>query len=120
MNVFGQLKEKVTQYVDVYVRLLKINFIGRAANLLSSFIFTLIAFFIVFCILLFLGLGLVEVFINLGASKVASFFFTIGTYFILLLIVASLRRPITRFFASAVIKVLTDGDEEERPEDDNH
>jgi len=113
MSIFGQLKDKITQYVDVYVKLLKINFISRTSGLLSYFIFTMIAMFIAFCILLFVGLGLVEVFVNLGASKMASFFYTIGVYLLLLLSVIGLRRPITRFFASAIIKVLTDGDEDE-------
>jgi hypothetical protein len=119
MSILGPLKEKVTQYVSVYVRLFKIDFIGRTANVMSYFIFTLIAMFIVFCILLFTGLGLVEVFITaFGASKAASFFLTIGTYFLLLLLVVGLRRPITRFFSSAVIKVMTKGDEDEDENDD--
>jgi len=48
MNIFGQLKEKLTEYVDVYVRLFKINFIGRTANLLSYFMFAMICMLIVF------------------------------------------------------------------------
>jgi len=120
MSIFAQLKEKVTQYVDVYVKLFKINFIGRTAHLLSYFLFTMIALFIAFCMLLFTGLGLVEVFVAIGASKMASFFITIGIYFLLLLIVVLLRRPITRFFSSAVIKVLTEGDEEDEEEKDEN
>lgn len=113
MSIFSQLKDKVTQYVDVYVKLFKLNFIGRTANLLSYFMFSMIALFIVFCMLLFTGLGLVEVFVLAGMSKMASFFLTIGIYFLLLLIVVGLRKPITRFFASSIIKVMTDGDEDD-------
>jgi len=113
MSIFSQLKDKVTQYVDVYVKLFKLNFIGRTANLLSYFMFSMIALFIVFCMLLFTGLGLVEVFVLAGMSKMASFFLTIGIYFLLLLIVVGLRKPITRFFSSSIIKVMTDGDEED-------
>ena len=114
MNILSQLKEKVTEYVDVYVRLFKINFIGRTSNLISYFMFAMINMLIVFCIVLFSGFGLVELFVAMGVSKLASFFLTVGVYLILLLIVFGFRKRLTRFFASSIIRVLTEGDEEEK------
>jgi len=116
MNIFGQLKEKLIEYVDVYVRLFKINFIGRTANLLSYFMFAMICMLIVFCIVLFSGFGLVELFIALGVPKLGSFFITVGVYLLVLIIVFACRRNLTRFFASSVIRVLTEGDEEKTEE----
>ncbi len=116
MSIFSDLKEKVTQYVDVHVRLFKINLIGRSANLFSYFLFSLICLFIFFCVILFIGFGLTEVFISAGLSKMASFFVVIGIYFLLLLIVLGLRKKITRFFASGFIRVLTEGDNEDEEE----
>ncbi len=116
MSVFSELKNKVTQYIDVNVKLFKINFIGRTANLLSYFMFALIAMLVAFCIILFLGFGLVESFILLGLTKVASFFITIGIYFLSLLVIVGFRGKITRFFASGIIRVMTEGDEEEKEE----
>jgi hypothetical protein len=116
MSIIGRLKEKIAQYVDVYIRLIKINFIGRTANLLSYLMFAMISLFIAFCIILFLGFGLVEVFVALGLSKLASFFITIGIYLLLLAVVIASRKKITRFFASGIISVLTDDDEDEGKE----
>ncbi len=119
MSIFSELKERVTQYIDVHIKLFKINFIGRSANLFSYFLFSLICLFIFFCIILFVGFGLTEVFINAGLSKMASFFVVIGIYFLLLLIVVGLRKNITRFFASGFIRVLTEGDNEDEDDKEN-
>ena len=116
MGILSALKEKVTQYVDVYVKLFKINFIGRTANLLSYFMFAMIGMLIAFCILLFTGLGLVEVFVAAGLTKMAAFFITIGIYLLLLFVIFACRKAITRFFASSIIKVMTEGDEEDKEE----
>ena len=114
MSILSGLKEKVTQYVDVYVKLFKINFISRTANLLSYFIFLLICLFIVLCILLFIGFGLAELFILLGLTKMAAFFLVIAIYVLFLIIIFSLRNNITRFFATGIIRVMTEGDEDEK------
>jgi len=113
MGILSQLKDKVTQYIDVYIKLFKLNFIGRTASLLSYFMFAFIALLIIFCIILFTGFGLAEIFIALGLSRLASFFAVVGIYLLLLVIAVACRRPITRFFASGIIRELTKGDEED-------
>ena len=112
MSIFSSLKDKVTQHVEVYVKLFKLNFIERTSNLLSYFMFAMICQLLVLCIFLFLGLGLSETFIAMGMPKVWSFFATLGVYVLLLLVVVGLRTNITRFFASGFIRTLTDGDED--------
>ena len=86
MSLISNLKDKVAQYVDVYVRLIKINFIGRTSNLLGYFMFAIISLFLVFCIVLFVGFGLSEVFQGMGVSKMVGFFLTVAFYFLLLII----------------------------------
>jgi len=113
MSLISNLKDKVAQYIDVYVRLIKINFIGRTANLLGYFMFAIISLFLVFCIVLFVGFGLSEVFQGMGVSKMAGFFLTVAFYVLLLIILILSRKPISRFFASGVINVLTEGDDED-------
>jgi hypothetical protein len=119
MNIFGQLKEKITRYLDVYIKLIKINFIGRTANLLSYFLFATIVIFISFCIILFFGFGLVEGLVAMGLPKVASFFIVVGFYLLLLLIVVALRGRITRSFAGDVVKLLTKDDEVQEEKEKN-
>jgi len=116
MNILSQLKDKVTQYVDVYVKLIKISFIEGTANILSYFMFGMIVLFILFCIILFMGLGLVEFFIVLGLSKMLSFFLTIGAYLLLLLIVVAMRKKLTRVFSNEVVRAMTEKHEEEQDE----
>ncbi len=116
MGILGGLKDKIVRYLDVYIRLIKINFIGRTAGLLSYLMFGMICLFIFFCIILFLGLGLVEMFNAMGLSKLASFFITIGIYVLMLIIVIASRKRITNFFSSGIINVLTEDDEPENKE----
>jgi len=112
MSIFSSIKDKIAQYLDVQVRLIKLNIIGRTANLLGFFMFSLICLLLLMCILLYSGMGLVEAFAALGASKLVSFAITIGIYILLLLVVVASRRRITRFMASAFIRAITEGDED--------
>jgi len=118
MSIIGQIKDKVTQYVDVYVKLFKVDFILRTSNVMSYFMFAMIGLLLLFCVALFLGFGLVELFIVLECSKLASFFIVIGIYALMFWVVYLRRNAILRFFASTFIRVLTEGDEddEERKE----
>ena len=112
MGILSQLKEKVLSYVDVNIKLFKINLIGRSAKLFSYFFFALICLFIFFCIILYIGFGLTEVFVDAGMSKMAAFFIVTGIYALLLVVVFACRKSITRFFATGFIRVLTEGDDE--------
>lgn len=110
MSIFDPIKEKINRYIDVYIRLFKLNVIGHTANVVSYFIFAMITLFILFCVLLFVGLGITEIFVALGMSKLASLFITVGIYLLLLAVVVVLRRKITGVFASAIVRVMTEAD----------
>ncbi len=118
MSIFGSVKDKITQYVEVYIKLLKVNFIGKTASILSYFMFAMICLFLLFGIIMLIGFGVVEVFVALGFTKVAAFFLTTGVFTIKLVILLSLRRPITRFFANTFISVITEGDDEDSSDKD--
>lgn len=113
MSIVSRLKEKISQYIDVNLKLLKLNIIEVTSNVLSYFVFLLIGLFIFFCILLFLGFGLTELFAMVGFTRMAGFFLTIVVYLLLLGLLILLRAPITRFFAGGVITMLTAGDNDE-------
>lgn len=117
MNVFGSVKDKLIQYVEVYVKLFKLNFMGSTAKLLSYFMFALICMFLVFIVVLLMGLGIVETFILLGMAKAWAFFATLGIYLLILTIVIMLRENITGFFAGTFLKLLTEeGNDEDKSE----
>jgi len=114
MSVFGEIKDRISRYIDVNVDLVKVNLIGRTAVLVSYLIFSLIALLIVFCIALFMGLGLTSALMETGMSTVAAYFVTMAIYLVLLIVVILLRKPISRFFADSLVEVLTtyEGDDD--------
>ena len=118
MGIFTSIKEKITGYLDVHIKLMRLSFIERTSGLLSYLMFGMIVLFIFFCIILFLGFGLTELFTSLGLSRMASIFVTIGVYILLLTLVLGLRKNITRFFSNGLITVLTDGDDDEDKNDE--
>ncbi len=119
MSTFNTIKEAIVKYAGVYIKLFKLNVIGRTAGIISYLIYGMIALFILFCIFLFAGFGLTEVFNDAGFSKVGSFFLTTGCYFLCLLLLVFMRRQITNFFAGKVIEVLTEKIDEGGVQDDN-
>jgi len=113
MSIFASLKDKLTQYIDVYVKLFKLNFMGSTAKLLSYVMFALICMFLVFITMLLMGLGIIEGFVELGLSRVGASFATMGVYILILGIVFALRNNITGFFAGTFLKILTEDNEED-------
>jgi len=116
MDIINEWKNKIVQYVNVHIKLIKIDFIERSSYIMGYFIFTIISLLFLLCILLFLGLGLAEWFSALVNSRTGGFFMVIGVYFLVFLILLGLRKPLMRFFASTFIHVLTEHDEEDEKE----
>src|SRR6185437_6640356 len=117
MNFLREWKDKIAQYVNVHVKLIKLGLIERTAYLMGYFIFTIVSLFFLLCIMLFVGLGLTEFFLALVGSKMLGFLLTIVVYLLLFLLFFALRKRFVRFFASTFIKVLTEQDEEVKEDD---
>lgn len=117
MSIISSLKNKITEYAEAYIKLIKLNIIGKTANLMSYFMFAIICTFMLFGIIILLGFGITELFCSLGLSKLASIFITIGINVILLATLIGFQKKITRFFAGAFIKALTDDEESETNKD---
>ena len=118
MGIFSNIKEKIIRYIEVNIKLFKIDFIGRTANLMGFFMFALMGLFILSCIILFIGFGITEGFIAMGIPRVGAFFMTTGIYCVLLITVVLLRKPIVRFFESSFIDVLTGDDKVDSENED--
>ncbi len=112
MSIFAGVKERISRYLELHLDILKISVIGRTARVVSYLLFALIALLILFCIVLFIGFGLTNVFLDMGISAVGSFFLTTGVYVVLLILVVLLRRPITSFFADSLVEVMTTEEDE--------
>ena len=116
--MFSNVKEKITRHIQIRVDLLKLEVIQRSSGIMSYFMFALICLFIFFSVIMFLGFGLSELFIDAGMSRGASFLLTTGLYVLLLTTIILLRGKITRFFSSTVISILTENSQEKEGTDD--
>ena len=117
-ELINQIRERIRQYFDVRLKLLKLNLIEQAAGLMSNLIFLFICMFLFFCILLFCGFGLVEVFNDLGMGRACAFFTTIGVYLLFLMLAMFFRQGITGFFSGIFIRTMTSNDNESGSDSD--
>ena len=116
-NIFSRIKEKITDYIDVRVKLIRLSVISRTSGILSYIMYAFICLFILFCILLFSGFGLTEGLIALGLSRLVSTLITLGVYILMLLLLVSMRKSIIKSFSNMFIRVLTEGGEGDEGED---
>ncbi len=107
-ELINQIRERIRQYLEVRLNLLKINLIEQAAALMSNMIFLFVCLFIFFCILLFCGFGLVEVFSDMGLGRAVAFFATICIYVLVLIVALLFRKGITGFFSGIFIRTMTE------------
>lgn len=112
-NLLDTLKEILARYADIYLKLLRVTVIGKTATLVGYLLFALIGLFFLFCILMFAGFGLVELFVESGLSRMLSVFAVTGIYVLLLLLMLVLRKPVTRMFAGSVVRALSSDQKEE-------
>lgn len=108
MSLWGKVRERIDDYINVNVSLLKLNLIDRTSGLMSYFMFALICLFVFCCIILFIGFGIAQAFIAAGISPMGAYFLTTGIYIGLFVVFVLLRRKITTFFSNAFIQVLTE------------
>ncbi len=116
MNVFTKWKDKVAHYVDVRVSLAKLSLIERASTVVSYLIFTFIAMFLSFAVLIFLGIGIAELFAVLIDSHAGGYFITCGIYLVLAIILVMARPKIISTFSGIFIRIMTDHDDDEELE----
>ena len=110
MGIFSGIAEKFRSYVDMQLRLLKLNVIGQVSVFMGSFVFVMLALFVFCVMLLFSGFGLAEVFADNGLSRAESFFAVTGIYFLGLVLLLLGGRSIRRYFADVFIKAVTEND----------
>ncbi len=116
MSFFDKWKDKITEYVDVRVQLIKLSFIERTSHILGYFVYVFIVLSMLLPILIFLGIGLSEVFTDLFDSRIAGYFMTVGVYILLTLIIILYRKPLIKKVAGIFISKLTDDDEDDNGE----
>jgi hypothetical protein len=111
--------DKITHSLELRVQLVKINLIERISGVLSYFIFSFVVLFLTLAVLIFLGMGLSELFADLTDSRVAGYFITTGIYILLMVCIFAARKTFVRLFAGMFIRILTEDEEEDYPSVEN-
>lgn len=108
LNFLSNWKDKITQQVDLRVRLFKLEFIERTSNVLSYFIFTFVILLLTMALMIFFGIGLGEWFSHLFNSRIGGYFATTAVYLLLILIIFALRKVFINGFSGIFIRILTE------------
>lgn len=112
MNIFGSIKDAIAKYAEVYIKLLKVNVIGKTSGLVAYVMYAFIFLLLFFCAMILFGFAVTEGLCALGLPRVASFFITFGLYLLMMVLLGIWRRSITGFFTNTFIRILTEGDNE--------
>ncbi len=119
-DLINKWKDKIVQYLDVHIKLIKLNFIERTSNVLSYIIFVMLALFLVFAVLMFLGLGMAEAYSNWFDSRTWGYLATAGTFLLIVIIVMAAHEQISKLFSVIFIRILTNkGDDDDDDDDDD-
>lgn len=119
LNFVGKWKDKITDYIDTRVRLVKLTIVERVAKVLSFFTFTIACFFLALPILLFMSMGSAEFFADLVDSRAGGYLIIAGIYALLFIILYIFRKSFTRKFTDLFVSVMTDRDDDDEEEDGN-
>lgn len=114
----GKWKDKITDYIDNRVNIIKLDIVERTSQVLSFFTFTIVCFLLVLPILLFLGMGIAEYIAELVGSRGGGYMIIAGIYLLALGILFACRKMFVRKFTGLFIKEMTDSDEDDDDEDE--
>lgn len=118
LEFVGKWKDKIMDYVDVRLRVVKLDFIERTSQVLSFFTFTIVCFLLVLPILLFTGIGAAEFAADLVGSRGGGYLIITGIYLLMLGLLFMYRKQFLKKFTGLFIKVMTDHDEEDEEKDE--
>jgi len=113
MNLFHSWKQKVTDYIDVRIGLLRLGLVERTSLLLGNLMVAFLYLFLGLALMIFLGFAILEIFIELFKSRVIGACLTAALFALLMGLLFILRKRLILGFASMFIRVLTEGHDEE-------
>lgn len=119
VNIFSKVKDKVADYVDVKVKMMKLTFIEHVSGVMSYLLYIIVLLFILLAIVIFLGIGLSEYMAEVVDSRAGGFLITSGIYILLVFLFVALRKYILKLFSGLFIGVLTAANDDDEDGDDN-
>jgi uncharacterized membrane protein len=118
MNLFHSWKQKVTDYIDVRIGLVRLGLIERTSLLLGNLMVAFLYFFLGLALMIFLGFAILEIFIEIFKSRVIGACLTACLYALLMGLLFIFRKRLILAFASLFIRVLTEGHDNEEDEEE--
>lgn len=113
LGLFNDIKGDLTKYVNLRMKLLKIETYEKAGKIAASLSFVLVLMFIVFFAVLFLFLGLGYYLGQWLNDQAMGMCLIGGLYLIILAIVILFRKQLTSKIFSLFVSELMDGDNDD-------
>jgi len=118
MNLFHSWKQKVTDYIDVRLGLVRLSLVERTSLLLGNLMIAFIYLFLGLALMIFLGFAILEIFIELFNSRVIGACLTAAFFALLMGLLFVFRKRLILAFASLFIRVLTEGHDDDEDDDE--
>jgi len=112
MELFNNLRDKIKNYIDLNIKLLKLSIIEWTSAIFGYFIYLIVVMFVLLPTLLFLGFFLAEVFASWTDSKILGYLITSLLYVVALFILIANRKRMVRSFAGRFIQLMTEQSDE--------
>lgn len=117
LDIFQKWKDKISTLVETKVRMMQLEFIERASNVLSFLTFIILFILLGFAVFLFAGLGIAEWLSGIMGSYILGYLSVSGFFLLFIGIFFACRKSIIRSFADKFIGVLTERRDDEDDED---
>ncbi len=120
VNIFSKWKDKVADYIDIKMKLMKLTLVEHISGVMSYLVYVLVLLFMFFAVFVFVGIGLGEWMAELVDSRSGGYFITAGIYVLFIFLLIALRKSLIKSFSGLFIGVLTAvKDDEDDDEQDN-
>ncbi len=105
--MFGNIKNKITEYLQLRLEIVRLEIIEKLANAMAYIIFVVMSILVAFIVILFLSIGLAEWVCELMGSRFLGYFIVGGALLLFILIVFMASKHIIRFFGNKFVSILT-------------
>lgn len=117
MNLFHSWKQKVTDYIDVRLGLIRLGLVERTSTLLGNLMVAFIYLFLGLALLIFLGFALLEIFIEIFQSRIIGSCLTAAFFALLMGLLFVFRKKLILAFANLFVRVLTESQDDDDDEE---
>lgn len=105
--MFDNIKNKVSQYIQIRFEELRLEIFERIVNIVGYILFIFVSLFFVFISFIFLGLSLATYLGNVMNSMALGYLSTFGVFLLGGIILFLSSKSVITFFSSKLIKLLT-------------